>query len=305
MRTNREILALGVCASVVAVAMFLLATSPAVSVRAAGADINPPAFDFSDDFYTKNGIRVDKITTINPPTHGDGRVGFDGEARRSGPDGEFGTVPSQWGGRYNWVIDNPSINTDPTRNTTRVTQTTGGFDKDGNLIYYNIYGTVADETFFTVGSDGKPTPEALLARALADQFRAFIFPQQRKKDPATGNFVLTSTPCGPVPVQPCVTLAPPPGNRRQDNLFDTQNGYFCQNLLGLWLLTMVVYTQDAFNTPDGQAALRDLEARNGATLDGTPVLERTEEIDALEKRGFVKLFFLPPEPHSGAPRWVI
>lgn len=58
---------------------------------------------------------------------------------------EFGSNPADWNGKVNLVLDNS--NSDPTRKGVRVTQTTSGFDKDGNLIYYNIYGTVPDDTF--------------------------------------------------------------------------------------------------------------------------------------------------------------
>ena len=100
-----------------------------------------PPLDFTDEFYTKNGIDVVKLGTISPLSHPDGRVGMDGRQFTA----EFGSNPADWNGKVNLVLDNS--NSDPTRKGVRVTQTTSGFDKDGNLIYYNIYGTVPDDTF--------------------------------------------------------------------------------------------------------------------------------------------------------------
>ena len=74
--------------------------------------------------------------------------------------------------------------------------------------------------------------------AIANKYRAFIFPR------AMGD-----------------PLGPGPPNRRQDNLFDTRDGYFSNNPLGLWILVFVSYTDEAFNTREGQAELADLPSQ--------------------------------------------
>jgi hypothetical protein len=179
-----------------------------------------------------------------------------------------------------WVLD-PS-NTDPTRRGVRVKETTGGFDKDGNLIYYSIMGMMTPATF-TNDTSG------VRARELAESFRAFIFPKTpRNPDYTPGN----------------VVLSPAPPNRRQDNLFETKTGYLCENLLGLWVLSFAIYTQQAFTTPEGRQALAVLAERNGVDVDGTPVIERLEEIDALTAQGLVELRS-NPEIGGQGPRWVI
>jgi hypothetical protein len=281
MRAKRNLLAVvgGACLVIVAGLVLARSISPPLSVRAA-TNINPPPFDFSDSFYIQNGIKLQPFEDPN----GGARVGF---SFQFGP--EFGnpTPPNV----HNWIPDDS--NTDPTRSNIRVTQTTGGFDKDGNLIYYDIYGTVNDQTFFTQDAAGQR------AHTLANQFRAFLFPKQ---------FVdgsLTFIACSPTVTTNCFKPAPPPPNRRQDNVFDTKNEYFCQNLLGLWVLTFVVYTPKAFNTAAGQQALTALAARNGISLDGTPVLERVAEIDGLTDQGFLRQITMPEEPHAGTPRWVV
>jgi len=269
----------------------------------AAIKLSPP-FDFNDNFYAKNGICTNAdpsqgctagINNLGP----DSRVGF-AAGTDTGP--EFGTNPVIFGGKYNWIDD--STNTDPTRGGARsgirVTQTTGGFDKDGNLIYYSIMAPVPDDRFFTNNAAGTR------AHSLANQFRAFIFPKQLKGG------VLRFDPC-PIGTQPgtpaaaaCVVLNPPPGNRRQDNLFDTKDEYFCGNLLGLWLIEMVVFTPQS-QTMQGQQALAALVAQNGASLDGTPVFKTLDQITQLVNAGYVQLLELPAEPHPGPgdPRYVV
>jgi hypothetical protein len=223
------------------------------SVRADFLRYNPPPFDFSDEFYQLNGVDPDHIVT---------RVG--------NPDRDPAT----------WLLD--ASNTDPTRRGVRVKETTGGFDKNGNLIYYSIMGMMTPATF-TNGEAG------VQARALAERFRAFIFPKtERNPDHSIRS----------------VTLSPAPPNRRQDNLFDTKTGYLCENLLGLWVLSFAIYTQPAFTTPEGQQALAALAAHNGVDVDGTPVIKRLEEIDALTDQGFLELRS-NPESGGDGPRWVI
>ena len=270
----------------------------------------PPPFDFNDDFYRKNGICLDAVADanlgctvgINSSLGPDDRVGF-----FPGTDtgAEFGTLPSAWGGTINWIDDN--TNTDPTRGGARggirVTQTTGGFDKDGNLIYYSIMAPLPDDRFFTTQNDNGAGQRAL---TLANNFRAFIFPKQLKG----GIMRFDACPVGTQPGTPaaatCVVLNPPPGNRRQDNLFETKNTYFCGNLLGLWLIEMVVFTPQ-IQTPEGQQAMAALIAKNGATLDGTPVFKTLDQINQFVNAGFVQLLELPHAKHPGPgdPRYVV
>lgn len=276
-------------------------------VRAA-VKLSPP-FDFNDDFYTKNGLctqpGVNGCTVGINNLGADSRVGF-APATSTGP--EFGTTPSDWGGTLNWIEDN--TNTDPTRGGAnggiRVIQTTGGFDKDGNLIYYSIMAPIPDQRFFT------PDDAGARAHTLANQFRAFIFPKQLKGGvmrfdacPVGTQLKLSDGTPNPAAAT-CVVLAPPPGNRRQDNLFETKNTYFCGNLLGLWLIEMVVFTPGS-QTVDGQQALAALVAKNGATLDGTPVFKTLDQIQQFTDRGFVELRELPDDPHPGPgdPRYVV
>lgn len=156
----------------------------------------------------------------------------------------------------------------------RIVETTGGFDHSGNLLYYVVTGKVMPSTFTSDEAGAR-------ARELADSFHAFLFPK------AAGD-----------------PLGPAPPNRRQDNIFDTRNGYFSNNPLGLWLLTFVSYTEKALTTEEGQEALADLAARNGRDLDGTPVIKTVSELEKLEHAGLVEFRSRAPDGSQGFP-WVL
>lgn len=200
-----------------------------------------PPFDFSDEFYTQNGI--DPANVIN---------------RVNGADG----------------VSVPDVTTDPSRRNIRVTETTGGFNDSGNIIYYNVFSMVMPNSFTNDAA-------GLRARQIANDFRAFIFPK------AAGE-----------------PLSPAPPNRRQDNVFDTRNGYFSNNPLGLWILVFVSYTDAALNTPGGQAVLAQLAAANGLDLDGTPIIKTASDIDNLAVQGLVNLRTRAQDGSQGFP-WVV
>ena len=100
---------------------------------------------------------------------------------------------------------------------------------------YNIFGMAAPNTF-TSNAAGQQ------AMKIANFFSAYIFPK------ASGD-----------------PLSPALSNRRQDNVFDTRNGYFQANPLGLWTAVFVSYTAaglDPSNAVCAQA-LGVLRAKNG------------------------------------------
>jgi hypothetical protein len=153
-----------------------------------------------------------------------------------------------------FVVDNS--NTNPDRNDIRIIETTGGFDRAGTPLYYTINGFVNPGTF-TNDAAGQT------ALQIAEKFEAYIFPR------ANGD-----------------PLSPALSNRRQDNVFNTIDGYFTNNPLGLWSAVFVSYTPAAFNTAAGQKALAALAAKNGTDLDGTPIIRTPKELDVLEGKGF-------------------
>lgn len=203
-----------------------------------------PPCDFSDEFYRANGINPIFLTNR---VNGDGTVS---------------------------IVD-PASCTDPSRNDTRVKETTGGYNDSANLIYYNIFAFMPNDAVFTNDAAGDR------ARQNANSFRAFIFPL-RSGDP----------------------LSPAPENRRQDNVFDTRNGYFSNNPLGLWLLAFVSYTDKALKTAEGQKLLKQLAQKNGSDLDGTPILNSASDIDNLAQKGFVQIRSRNLDGGEGFP-WVV
>jgi hypothetical protein len=184
-----------------------------------------PPFDFSNSFYLANGIDPSKILD---------RVGTSTSASA-------------------FVVENSSP--DANHTNIRITETTGGFNHEGNVLYYTINGFVNPNTF-TNNAAGQ------MARQIAEKFTAYIFPK------ASGD-----------PFSPALS------NRRQDNVFDTRNGYSIANPLGLWTAQFTSFTPAAFNTAEGRATLAQLAAKNGTDLDGTPIIKTAMEVDGLVKKG--------------------
>jgi hypothetical protein len=207
-----------------------------------------PPFDFSDAHYLANGINPANIL-----------------------DRVNGTCPASDKPACS-VVDNS--NTDPNRRDVRVLSTTGGFDHEGNPLYYNIFGMVMPSTF-TNDAAGQEAME------IANDFEAYIFPK------AGGD-----------------PLSPELSNRRQDNVFVTKHGYSVTNPLGLWIAVFVSYTPAAFNTPEGQKTLATLAARNGTDLDGTPIIRKAIEVDVLESKGLVEEQTRALDGSQGPP-WII
>jgi hypothetical protein len=200
-----------------------------------------PPFDFSDAFYSQNGIN---------PLNVQGRV--------NGSDGIS-------------VIDQAP---DERHSDVRVIETTAGYDSSGAFLSYNIMATLFAGSFTA-------DPAGSNAHAIANQFRAFLFPKRNAPQ-----------------------LCPAPDCRRQDNVFDTTMGYLTNNPLGLWRITFVSYTAEALNTRRGKAALAELGQRNGWDLDGTPVIKRLSEINELQVQGFLLLQQRDENGSQGFP-WVV
>ena len=215
----------------------------AVAALPGGARRQPP-FDFSDSFYLANGINPANILH---------RVGSSTSASA-------------------FVVDNS--NTDPNRNNIRITETTGGFDHDGNVLYYTINGFLMPNAFTNDAAGQK-------AMEIANKFEAYIFPK------ASGD-----------------PLSPMLSNRRQDNLFDTQFGYSVNNPIGTWIAVFVSYTPAAFNTAAGRKTLASLAAKNGTDLDGTPMIREVKEIDFLEGKGLAMEQTRALDGSQGFP-WII
>ncbi len=176
-----------------------------------------------------------------------------------------------------FVIDN--TNTDPNRRNVRTIESTPGTTGSSGLTYANIFG-VLNSTSFERDAAGRLTSRGQAAFDTAERFRVFIFPK------ASNGSVLD-------PFLP---------NKRQDNVFDTRDGYFSNDPLGLWVAVWVVYTPKAF-TAEGRKELDPIAATNGRDLDGTAILTSPSQIDGLASKGLVELRTRPVD--DGVFRWVI
>lgn len=254
---------------------------------------NPPPFDFNNDFYTANGINLGQLN--GSPTAL--RFGFSPEGF---PIRQTGTPAGP--GQFNWVVDN--TNTDPDRNNIRILATTGGYKDDTGspTQFINIIAFLNDRTFFTEANrdpHGTGNARGVTIETIAGNFEAYAALKQVGPDG-----VFRPTPCASIGDQTQVAIgncfsvqsATTP-HLRQDWRFSTNRSaidgsanfsYNGDNLLGLWIITYHWYTAAGFGpqqTPDCKAALDLIAARNGLSLDGTPLIKNGAELHFLEGVG--------------------
>jgi len=186
-----------------------------------------------------------------------------------------GVNPEKIDGRVNGM-DGISVfdeSPDPEKFTdVRVLLTIPAYDHSGDVTYFTVFGEIFEDAF----TDDEAGEEA---REIGDAYPIYIFPRQ-------GN--------APGQIFP----------KRQEDVVPLNNGYFSNDPLGLWRFVFVEFTDAAFTTPEGQEALAELAEENGETLDGTPVIARTGEIESLADDGFVTLHLRPDDGSEGAP-WSI
>jgi len=240
---------------------------------------NPPPFDFNDAFYTANGIDVSATTGLDQAAAG--RFGL---FRQTGP-------PAFLPGQVNWVVDNS--NTDPDRKNVRILATTAGYIDDGTgapTQFISLIAFLLNQNFFT----GVANKRGIQMSDIVSTFEAYAANKQVKPD---GTF--QPTPCGsmgdPNFQNNCfdVTSVATP-TLRQDWRFATNRspidgsspfGYFCDDILGMWIITYFWYVDTGFGphqtTQCGQM-LSALGQKNGLTLDGTPIIKTGDELNFLE-----------------------
>ncbi len=192
------------------------------------ADVDDRLYEFTDAFYTQNGIDP---ATIGGRRQADGRLA---------------------------VQDNPFF---AYQRNVRALLTVGGWTDGGAPVYYTVLGELSGNSFLS-------TEAGRRALQVADRSPEYIFPARGTNPTGLGSV-------------------------RQPFMVDLRGGYFSNNPLGLWIHTFVNYTDNAFNTRDGQKALNDLAQRNGLGLDGTPIIRTASEIDSLYKKGYVTKLTLP------------
>ncbi len=306
-------------ASILALAALLLAqiAAPSALMRAISSDdsdvvkeVNPPPFDFNDDFYKNNGI---DLTVLNSQ-----EAARFGRFRRTGP-----PAPS---GKSNWVMDDS--NTSPIRNNVRILATTGAYRDDVGtpnqfisiIAFANNQPGQPASNFFSALPD---CPLPLVAPMTGCLARGI--PMEQIVGPPNGvgslfngsafeayaglkqvvNGTFRSTPCASIGTGVangnCFPVILPDGlpgvvtsNLRQDWRVTTNRSvldgsasfsYFGDNLLGMWIITYFWYIDTGFGphqTLGCKAALDFMARRNGLSLDGTPIVKSGDELHFLE-----------------------
>jgi hypothetical protein len=131
---------------------------------------------------------------------------------------------------------------------------------------------------------------------IVSNFEAYAAPSQILPN---GRFV--GTPCGSMGNSqgnggnncfPVTSVATP--TLRQDWRFSTNRsrvdnsapfGYFCDDMLGMWIITYFWYTPTGFGphqTTQCANMLASLGVKNGLSLDGTPIIKTADELNFLE-----------------------
>jgi hypothetical protein len=269
------------------------ATTPPAFLSNPAENFNPPPCDFNDAFYTANEIN---LTQLDAPASQ--RFGF---FRLNGP-------PAQQQGQVNWVNDSGCSIKDPTRKNVRILATTGGYIDDGTgapTDFISIIAFATNQNFFlpVVNARGINLP------FIVSNFEAYAALKQRLPG---GVFALT--PCGTMgtgakPCFPVTSVATPalrqdwrfasnrnaidgsdnndPLNQSGAGASNSPFGYFCDDLLGMWIITYFWYTVDpAHPGPVCGPILASLAAKNGLSLDGTPIIKTADELNnQLEANG--------------------
>lgn len=209
-----------------------------------------PGFQFSDDFLAANGISAPAIRAQEQfsPTQGKAPSRF-GAFFREAPNGDVDSV-----------VDTPP---DARFSNTRILRHNMGFNAAGEMLFY------PDPPAFFF-EDAFLTPEA---KDLTNRSLVFLFPRTKRAS--------QSIPGCPAE-DPSVAfnpdlLDPGPCNRRQDNIFDTGNGYLTSNPLQLWRIVFLTWDGPDLNTPQCQAKIAEYGERNGLDLEGTPIIRSMRE----------------------------
>jgi hypothetical protein len=283
-------------------------TTSGFGVNPDGINFNHGPCDFSDAFYTANGISVANLDLA--------------PAQRFGNFRQFG--PPATGAQKNWVTDTTCSTNDPDRRNVRILATTGGYTDDGTFNanqFISIMAFLTNQNLFT----GVANARNIQMADIISNFEAYAALKQRLPD---GTFALT--PCGSMgtgatPCFPVTSVATPA--LRQDWRFATNRnaidgsdnnapvldangnpvpqtdangnpipgtiqgaspfGYFCDDLLGAWIITYFWFTVDPANPgPVCGPILKNLTQLHGNSLDGTPIIITADELNnQLEANG--------------------
>jgi len=296
-------------------------------------NFNPPPCDYSDQFYQDNGLDPNQV------------VGRFGTARRTGPPATGRQV--NWVADSTCATNDPVRRNFRILATTGGFSDNGtttpnqfisilGFVTNQNAFESAYTRTVGGSTI-SITNAANPRGEAM--QDIVGNFEAYALVKQRLP-----NGVFATNPCNAdmqsplAPPTPCFelnnvnTVFTP--NLRQDWRFaqnrnamdgsdnncisddptvcpdgisDSPYGYFCDDLLGMWILTYVWYTVDPANPgPTCAPVLQDLANRNGISLDGSPIIiTSTDTNDDLEGNGCGAEGQLAVDGSDGGAIWLV
>jgi len=263
-------------AALLAGVILLMSNAPSTRTQAQTSFVhfNPPPFDFNDNFYNANGISISQLDKA--------AAGRFGNFRQTGP-------PAFLPGQLNWVPDN--TNTDPDRRNIRILATTGGYIDDGTAAPTQFISIIAFMTSINNFTNVQ-NARGIKMKDIVGNFEAYAAIKQKLP-----NGVFAPTPCGTMGdgTTPCfdVTSVATPV-LRQDWRFSTNRspidgsapfGYFCDDILGMWIITYFWYVRTGFGpgqTTQCRDMLTALGNKNGFSLDGTPIIKTGEELNFLE-----------------------
>jgi hypothetical protein len=303
----------------------LAAAQAAPTTPTGAAAFNPPPCDYNDTFYNDNGLDPNQVfgrfgtaRMTGPPASGK-QVNWvaDSTCSQRDPDrrnfrilATTGGFPDDGTGTPTEFISLLGFVTTPNAFETTYSRTVGAINGGLDGDQQN-----PGETISIVAS---ANPRGITMQNLVSNFEAYPAVKQRL---ANGQIALN--PCqadmvSPLaPAQPCFDIGNPNAvatpNLRQDWRFATNRnamdgsdnncinndptvcasqsdspfGYFCDDLLGMWINTFFWYTVDPANpgTTCGPI-LTALGKKNGLTTDGTPIVKTADELNnQLEANG--------------------
>ena len=284
----------------------LAASQPAAAQGAAAAsssNFNPPPCDYNDTFYQDNGLDPTQV------------VGRFGTSRLTGPPATGSQV--NWVADPTCATNDPNRRNFRILATTGGFPDDGtGSPNDFISILGFVTNQAAFETTYsrTVGShdisiSDSQNPRGIAMVDIVSNFEAYALVKQRLPNGQFATNPCQSDIASPLaPPTPCfelnnVTAVFTP-NLRQDWRFasnrnamdgsdnncisddpnvcasvsDSPFGYFCDDLLGMWIITYVWYTVDPANPgPTCAPILAALAAKNGLSLDGSPIIKTADE----------------------------
>ena len=284
----------------------LAASQPAAAQDVAGASnskFNPPPCDYNDTFYKDNGLDPTQV------------VGRFGTSRLTGPPATGSQV--NWVADPTCSTNDPDRRNFRILATTGGFPDDGtGSPNDFISILGFVTNQAAFETTYSraVGSQeitisDSQNPRGIAMVDIVSNFEAYALVKQRLPNGQFATNPCQSDIASPLaPPTPCFELntvnAVFTPNLRQDWRFasnrnamdgsdnncisddpnvcdsvsDSPFGYFCDDLLGMWIITYVWYTVDPANPgPTCAPILAALAAKNGLSLDGSPIIKTADE----------------------------